>query len=109
MNTIKLLIRYMKKNKYLFFFTILMVIFLNYIRSIIPKLTSEFIAIIDPVTSSSTLPNYLKSLYGYVDTIKDKLLLTAIIICVIALIRETINIFCDVNVYKISEYAGCKA
>ncbi|MCI5745019.1 MAG: hypothetical protein MR270_01900, partial [Erysipelotrichaceae bacterium] len=47
MKTIALLVRYLKKNWLLFIVTILSVIFLNYLRSIIPLLTGTFISIVD--------------------------------------------------------------
>ena len=106
MKTFKLLVRYMKKYWILLILTVLLLVFLNYVRSIIPKLTSEFIAIIDP-TAESEVPFYLKRFYSG-DT-PQKLLTTMILIMGIGLIRETINIIVDVNIFRLSEVVGCKA
>lgn len=105
MYALKLLWRYLKKYIVLFFLSVIMLIFLNYLRSIIPMLTGEFVAIIDPSVSESTLPSYLKFLYHNA-TLKQSLLITALLVCMVALIRETVNIFCDVSITKLSEQIG---
>lgn len=110
MKTFILFNRYIKKNFIKFVLTVVLLILLNYIRSIIPKLTSTFVAIvtnknlIDSETPSMFLPFYQNA-----NSISDKLAITAIIIVVVAFVRELINIICDVNIYKISETVGCKA
>lgn len=110
MKTFKLFGRYIKKHWFMFVLTVLLVIFLNYIRSIVPKLTSSFVAIIQnkPLGESET-PFFFLPFYELVSSLHGKLLVTAIIIVVVAFIREIINIICDVNIYKISEIIGCKA
>ena len=110
MKTFKLFARYIKKYIWLFILTVILVVSLNFIRSIIPKLTSTFIAIVEgkPLVDSET-PAFLLPFFNGADTIQSSLLVTAIIIVVVAFIRELINIFCDVSIYKISEVVGCKA
>lgn len=110
MKTFKLFGRYIKKHWFMFVLTVLLVIFLNYIRSIVPKLTSSFVAIIQnkPLGESET-PFFFLPFYEFVSSLQGKLLVTAIIIVVVAFVREIINIICDVNIYKISEIIGCKA
>ena len=110
MKTFKLFARYIKKYIWLFILTVILVVGLNYIRSIVPKLTSTFIAIVEgkPLIDSET-PEFLLPLFNGAESIPSQLLVTAIIIVIVAFVREIINIFCDVNIYKISEVVGCKA
>ncbi len=110
MKTFKLLVRYMKKHLLVFILTILLVISLNYIRSIIPKLTSAFVAIIErkPLVDSE-IPSFLLWAYNGSESLKSQLLVTALLIGTIALIREMVNIIVDVNIYGISETVGCQA
>ena len=110
MQTFKLLVRYMKKHLLVFILTILLVISLNYIRSIIPKLTSAFVAIIErkPLVDSE-IPSFLLWAYNGSESLKSQLLVTALLIGTIALIREMVNIIVDVNIYGISETVGCQA
>lgn len=105
MYALKLLWRYLKKYLLLFFVSIAMLIFLNYLRSIIPMLTGEFVSIIDPSVSESTLPGYFTFLYKEA-SLQQSLLITAILVCMVALIRETVNIFCDVSITRLSEEVG---
>ena len=110
MKLFKLFLKYIKKRWFLLIITVALVILLNYIRSIIPKLTSAFIAIIDKTPiEESELPFFLLPFYNGKEEISTQLLITSILIVSIAFIREIINIFCDVNIYKISEIVGCKA
>jgi len=110
MHTFKLFFRYVKKNWLFFIITILLLLSLNFIRSIFPKLTSSFVAIVqNKAIEDSEIPNYLFGFYNNAIDIKSKLLVTAILIISVAFVRETINIICDVNIYKISEIVGCKA
>ena len=99
MKTFKLLVRYMKKHLLVFILTILLVISLNYIRSIIPKLTSAFVAIIErkPLVDSE-IPSFLLWAYNGSESLKSQLLVTALLIGTIALIREMVNIIVDVNI-----------
>lgn len=110
MKTFKLFARYIKKYIWLFILTVILVVGLNYIRSIVPKLTSTFIAIVEgkPLIDSET-PTILLPLFNGAESIPSQLLVTALIIIAVAFVREIINIFCDVNIYKISEVVGCKA
>lgn len=110
MKTFKLFARYIKKYIWLFILTVILVVGLNYIRSIVPKLTSTFIAIVEgkPLIDSET-PAFLLPLFNGAESIPSQLLVTALIIIAVAFVREIINIFCDVNIYKISEVVGCKA
>ena len=110
MKTFKLFARYIKKYIWLFILTVILVVGLNYIRSIVPKLTSTFIAIVEgkPLIDSET-PTFLIPLFNGAESIPSQLLVTALIIIAVAFVREIINIFCDVNIYKISEVVGCKA
>ena len=110
MKTFKLFARYIKKYIWLFILTVMLVVGLNYIRSIVPKLTSTFIAIVEgkPLIDRET-PAFLLPLFNGAESIPSQLLVTAIIIVIVAFVREIINIFCDVNIYKISEVVGCKA
>ncbi|MCI5745774.1 MAG: ABC transporter ATP-binding protein/permease, partial [Erysipelotrichaceae bacterium] len=90
--------------------TILSVIFLNYLRSIIPLLTGTFISIVDhkDLLESET-PKFLLIFYQDVSEIKYQLLITSLLIVCIAFIREITNIFVDVSIYHLSETIGCKA
>lgn len=110
MKIFKLFARYIKKYIWLFILTVILVVGLNYIRSIVPKLTSTFIAIVEgkPLIDSET-PAFLLPLFNGAESIPSQLLVTALIIIAVAFVREIINIFCDVNIYKISEVVGCKA
>ena len=78
MKTFKLLVRYMKKHLLVFILTILLVISLNYIRSIIPKLTSAFVAIIErkPLIDSE-IPSFLLWAYNGSESLNSQLLVTA--------------------------------
>ena len=60
MKTFKLFGRYVKKYWAMFIVTVLLVVGLNYIRSIIPKLTSAFVAIVEgkPLIESE-IPSFL--------------------------------------------------
>ena len=110
MKLFKLFFRYVKKHWILLILTILIVIALNYVRSIVPKLTSVFIAIVDKNTvEGSELPSFFLTFFDNASSKESKLLITSIIILIVAFVREIINIICDVNVYKISELVGCKA
>ena len=110
MKTFKLFGRYIKKYWAMFILTVLLVISLNYIRSIIPKLTSAFIAIVEgkPIEQSE-IPTFLLGFFNNANGISSFLLTNAILIVCIAFVREIINIIVDVNIYKISEIVGCKA
>lgn len=110
MKTFKLFGRYIKKYWFMFIFTVLLVVFLNYVRSIIPKLTSAFVAIIEnkPINESE-IPAFLLFFYNNANGIASFLLTNAILIVCIAFVREIINIIVDVNIYKLSEIVGCKA
>lgn len=110
MKMIKLFLRYIKKHWIVLILTILLVVLLNYIRSIIPKMTGVFIAIVDKKPlGESELPSFFLPFYESATTISAQLLVTGIIIVCVAFIREIINIFCDVSIYSISELVGCKA
>ena len=110
MKTFKLFGRYIRKHWFMFVLTVVLVIFLNYIRSIVPKLTSSFVAIIqNKPLGESEIPFFFLPFYELASSLQGNLLVTAIIIVVVAFVREIINIICDVNVYKISEIVGCKA
>ena len=65
MKLFKLFFRYIKKHWFLLIITILSVVLLNVIRSIIPKLTATFIAIIDnkPIEESE-IPFFLLVFYN---------------------------------------------
>ena len=110
MKTFKLFGRYIKKYWAMFILTVLLVISLNYIRSIIPKLTSAFVAIVEgkPIDQSE-IPTFLLGFFNNANGISSFLLTNAILIVCIAFFREIINIIVDVNIYKISEIVGCKA
>ena len=110
MKTFKLFGRYIKKYWFMFIITVLLVVGLNYIRSIIPKLTSAFVAIIEnkPINESE-IPSFLLFFYNNASGITSFLLTNAILIVCIAFVREIINIIVDVNIYKLSEIVGCKA
>lgn len=110
MKTFKLFGRYIKKYWAMFILTVLLVISLNYIRSIIPKLTSAFVAIVEgkPIEQSE-IPTFLLGFFNNANGISSFLLTNAILIVCIAFVREIINIIVDVNIYKISEIVGCKA
>lgn len=110
MKMIKLFLRYIKKHWIVLILTILLVVLLNYIRSIIPKMTGVFIAIVDKKPlGESELPSFFLLFYESATTISAQLLVTGIIIVCVAFVREIINIFCDVSIYSISELVGCKA
>ena len=88
MKTFKLFGRYIKKHWFMFILTVLLVIFLNYIRSIVPKLTSSFVAIIqDKPLGESETPFFFLPFYELVSSLQGKLLVTAIIIVVVAFVR----------------------
>ena len=110
MKMLKLFLRYIKKHWLFLVLTILLVVILNYLRSIIPILTSTFIAIVENKTiEESELPFFLFPFYNEASTIAAKLMVTSLLIVCIAFIREIINIFVDVSIYSISEIVGCKA
>ena len=94
----------------MFILTVLLVVSLNFIRSIIPKLTSAFVAIIEnkPINESE-IPTYLQYFFENASGIASFLLINAILIICIAFVREIINIIVDVNIYKLSEVIGCNA
>lgn len=110
MKTFKLFGRYVKKYWAMFIVTVLLVVGLNYIRSIIPKLTSAFVAIVEgkPLIESE-IPPFLLPFFNNGSGITSFLLTNAILIVCIAFVREIINILVDVNIYKLSEIIGCKA
>ena len=110
MKTFKLFGRYVKKYWAMFIVTVLLVVGLNYIRSIIPKLTSAFVAIVEgkPLIESE-IPPFLLPFFNNGSGIGSFLLTNAILIVCIAFVREIINILVDVNIYKLSEIIGCKA
>lgn len=110
MKTFKLFLRYIKKHWALLIITLILVISLNYIRSIVPKLVGTFVAIVNhkPIKDSET-PSFLLPFYENAFSIQEQLLTTALLVTLVAFVREIINIICDVNVYKISEVVGCKA
>lgn len=109
MKTLKLFARYIKKHFVLFIVTLLLVISLNYIRSIIPKLVGTFVAIINKkLVKDSEIPSFLLLFYKDSFSFQEQLFTTALIVALVALIREIINIICDVSVTKISEEVGCK-
>ena len=65
MNTFRLFAKYVKKYWAMFIVTVLLVISLNYIRSLIPKLTSAFIAIIENKDLvDSEIPSFLLSFFN---------------------------------------------
>ena len=110
MNTFRLFAKYVKKYWAMFIVTVLLVISLNYIRSLIPKLTSAFIAIIENKDLvDSEIPSFLLSFFNNTSGITSFLLTNAILIVCIAFVREIVNIIVDVNIYKLSEVVGCKA
>ena len=110
MKLVKLFFRYIKKYWFLLIFTVVLIIFLNYVRSLIPKIVSSFIAIVEnkPIKESE-IPSFLLSFYDKASNTSSLLLVSSILLVVIAFVREITNIFCDVNIYKISEIVGCKA
>ena len=110
MKTFKLFGRYIKKYWAMFIVTVLLVVGLNYIRSIIPKLTSAFVAIVEnKPLNESEIPAFLLPFFNNISGVSNFLLVNAILIVVIAFVREIINIIVDVNIYKLSEIVGCKA
>lgn len=110
MQALKLLKRYMKKHLLMFILTIALLVFLNYVRSIIPKMTGVFVSIVKQTPmKDSELPKLFLNFYNENSTIQVKLLTTAILVVLIAFVREITNIFCDVSIYNISEIVGCQA
>ena len=89
MKTFKLFARYIKKHLFLLISTLILVISLNYIRSIVPKLVGTFVAIIEkkPIKDSET-PTFLLSFFDNAFSIKEQLLTTALLVVGIAFIRE---------------------
>ena len=110
MKTFKLFGRFVKKHWLLFVITVLMIIFLNYIRSIVPKLTGVIVAIVgnNPIEESE-LPTFFLPLFANADTMQARLIIIGCLIASIALVREVINVFSDVNIYRLSELVGCDA
>ena len=105
MKAIKLLFRYLKKHWLLFVITIVMLFTLNYIRSLIPLLIGKVMQIVDKNEYSSNLPEYLESFFKSEN--KQVLLLTCmIVICLVAIVRDVLNLFVDVNITKVSESVG---
>lgn len=105
MKAIKLLFRYLKKHWLLFVITIVMLFTLNYIRSLIPLLIGKVMQIVDKNEYSSNLPEYLESFFKSEN--KQVLLLTSmIVICLVAIVRDVLNLFVDVNITKVSESVG---
>lgn len=107
MKMFKLLGRFLKKHWLMFVFSIVTIIVLNYIRSIVPKLTGVIIAIVNnKELADSNLPIFFMPFYNGASDIKTRLIITGFIIGIVALIREIINIISDVAVYKLSEDVG---
>ena len=107
MKMFKLLGRFLKKHWLMFVFSIVTIIVLNYIRSIVPKLTGVIIAIVNnKELADSNLPIFFMPFYNGTSDIKTRLIITGFIIGIVALIREIINIISDVAVYKLSEDVG---
>ena len=110
MKMFRLLWRYIKKHWLLFIITIVLIVFLNYIRSIVPKLTGVIVAIVgNKPIEDSELPKYFLPFFNGVTDLKTNLIIVGVLITCVALVREVINIFSDVNVFKLSEAVGCDA
>lgn len=106
MKALKLLFRYVKKHIFLFILTVIMLFSLNYIRSLIPLLIGKVMQIVDSKEYASDLPYYLE--WFFKGNNKQALLLTAmLLISIVAIIRDVLNLFVDVNVTKVSERIGC--
>jgi len=100
----KIFKRYIKGNLLKLLLVILSLVFLNYLRSLIPLFVGKVFAILNE-NSESTLPNVINNIFVGKNLV-TQLLLVAVCIVGTALIRDITNLSADIGIAEVSEGVG---
>jgi Obg family GTPase CgtA-like protein len=101
---IKIFRRYIKGKKLVFSFVLIILLILNYLRTLAPLLIGKVFGILNNI-STSTLPFFINNFINSFEQ-SSQLLTVAILIVVIALFRDFIHMFSDFMIADISEDQG---
>lgn len=105
MKILKLFFKWIKGNTKSLIFALFVLVFLDYIRSLVPVFISEIYAVLDPENNESRLPNYLSFLFEGKNMITSVGIVAILIISVI-IIRDLLNLTYDYQMNKASEGIG---
>ncbi len=104
MEIYKIFKRYIKGNLLKLLLVILSLVFLNYLRSLIPLFIGKVFAILKD-NNESTLPSIINNIFIGKDLV-TQLLLVAICIVGTAIIRDITNLSADIGIAEVSEGVG---
>ncbi|MFA6936442.1 MAG: hypothetical protein WCQ75_03845, partial [Bacilli bacterium] len=104
MEIYKIFKRYIKGNLLKLLLVILSLVFLNYLRSLIPLFVGKVFAILKD-NNESTLPSIINNIFVGKDLV-TQLLLVAICIVGTAIIRDITNLSADIGIAEVSEGVG---
>ena len=105
MKVLKLGYKWIKGNRLSFLLGIVVLVVLDYIRSLVPVFISEVYAILDPLNNKSGLPNYLYPLISNKE-LSTQIITISIMIISIILLRDILNVIYDYQMTKASEGIG---
>ena len=104
MDILKIFRRYIDGKKLVFSFVLLILLTLNYLRTLAPLLIGKVFGILNNITSS-TLPFFINDFINSFEQ-SGQLLTVALLIVGIALFRDLIHMFSDFMIANISEDLG---
>jgi ATP-binding cassette subfamily B protein len=115
MKTIKLFSKWIGKQWFVYVFSLVLLVLLNYVRSLIPVLISQTVYILDPkvleidrlLLKDSPIPSYLNFFFVNKGQL-DMLINAAITVMLIILARDILNFIFDILNNYVSETVGQK-
>lgn len=105
MKVLKLCFKWIKGNRLSLFIGIVILILLDYIRSLVPVFISEVYAILDPANHESTMPKFLLGIFDN-KPLKQEIIIVSIMIISIIVLRDILNVIYDYQMNKSSEGIG---
>jgi ATP-binding cassette subfamily B protein len=106
MKTIKFIFKWTKESMHTILFVAILMISLNYIRSLVPLLNAKVFGILQK-NSASSLPEFLNNLFNDKD-IPGQLITVALLIVVVVFIRDILNFVLDTAIADASETTGIR-
>lgn len=104
MKTIQLFFRWIKGNKISLFISLIILFFLDYIRSLVPVIISTIYAILDP-NSDYKIFQFIES-FVTSSSVVQNLIAAILIFLVIVIVRDLLNLFYDFMMARTSEGVG---
>lgn len=104
MKTIKLFFRWLKGNRLSFTFALILLVALDYVRSLVPLFISQIFVVLNPAENKSTLPGFLKVLFT--GSQGRQILIVSIGIFLVIFTRDILNFLFDFQISLTSENIG---